>query len=58
MQYQERIQALRERHKSVETQLHDLQLRPTPDDENLQKLKRSKLALKDEIARLEAESIH
>lgn len=60
MQYQERIQALRERHKQLDVKLHELSLRPQPDEQELQELKRSKLALKDEISRLEGDttSIH
>lgn len=52
MPVSERLDSLRLRHAALETKLHDELLRPHPDDMELAKLKREKLKLKDEIARL------
>lgn len=49
----DRIGALRERHASLEQKLQDEAARPSPDQDTIHDLKREKLALKDEIARLE-----
>jgi hypothetical protein len=52
-----RIESLKERHAGIEMQLHDEEVRPAPDTSALLKLKREKLRIKDEIARLRG-SIH
>lgn len=49
----EHINQLKNRHQSLETRLHEESTRPHPDDTLLHDLKRQKLALKDEISRLE-----
>ncbi|GHD52408.1 hypothetical protein GCM10017083_27650 [Thalassobaculum fulvum] len=49
----DRIDTLRSRHASLETKLEDEERRPHPDDAVIHDLKRQKLAIKDEIARLE-----
>ncbi len=51
-----RIQSLKTRHAEIETQIHAEETRPSPDKEKLQKLKKEKLTLKDEIKRLEEEA--
>jgi hypothetical protein len=48
----QRIESLQKRHTQIEAQLHDEEIRPAPDRIRLQELKREKLLLKDEIARL------
>lgn len=49
----DRIDTLRSRHASLEEKLEDEERRPLPDDGVIHDLKRKKLAIKDEIARLE-----
>ncbi len=50
-----RIESLRKRHTEIEKQLNLEESRPAQDEVKINKLKRDKLALKDEIAKLEAE---
>ena len=50
-----RIESLRKRHTDIEKQLTIEESRPAQDEVKINKLKRDKLALKDEIAKLEAE---
>lgn len=52
MSLEERVGALRNRHQSLEQQLASETSRPHPDETMVAKLKREKLKLKDEIARL------
>ncbi|HVY17397.1 MAG TPA: YdcH family protein [Rhodopila sp.] len=47
-----RIDALKERHASLETRISDEDNRPRPDTEALTRLKLEKLRLKDEMERL------
>lgn len=49
----DRIDSLRERHASLDHKLDEEINRPLPDEATLLALKRQKLAIKDEIARLE-----
>jgi len=49
----DRIDSLRTRHASLEEKLERETGRPNPDDIAIYDLKRKKLAIKDEIARLE-----
>jgi hypothetical protein len=48
-----RIQAVRARHKAVDELLHHEQTRPQTRSDWITSLKRDKLRLKDELARLE-----
>lgn len=48
----ERIESLRARHAELERHLHAMQTSPSSEDTELQRLKREKLKIKDEIARL------
>lgn len=48
----ERIESLKARHAALERDLHAMQLNPASEDIELQRLKREKLKIKDEIARL------
>ena len=49
----DRIDSLRSRHATLESKLEDEERRPSPDDGTVHDLKRQKLAIKDEITRLE-----
>ena len=46
------LDALKERHASLETRISDEDHRPRPDSEALMRLKLEKLRLKDEMERL------
>lgn len=48
-----RIESLKARHAEVEAQLHAEESRPAQDVAKIHQLKKEKLNLKDEIARLE-----
>jgi hypothetical protein len=47
-----RLEALKERHASLETRIFDEDQRPRPDSEALMRLKIEKLRLKEEMERL------
>lgn len=53
MSLQDRIQALRARHQSLELALEDEIHRPMPNDDTVHDLKRQKLKIKDELFELE-----
>ena len=44
------ITALKARHAGIEAQIHDEMLRPAPDDGRIQRLKKEKLRIKQELA--------
>ena len=52
MSFEDRIESLRLKHQSLEEEVRLESLRPSPDDEVIARLKREKLKIKDEIARL------
>lgn len=52
MSLQARLDALKERHASLETRIIDEDQRPRPDSETLNRLKIEKLHVKEEIERL------
>ncbi len=52
MSLQARLDALKERHASLETRINDEDQRPQPDSETLNRLKIEKLHVKEEIERL------
>jgi hypothetical protein len=52
MSLQTRLDALRERHASLESRIMDEDQRPRPDSETLTRLKIEKLRVKEEIERL------
>ncbi len=54
MSLQERIESLRQRHQELESQLDEATVHFT-DDIEVHDLKKQKLAIKDEIADLEAQ---
>jgi hypothetical protein len=53
MSVQDRIEALREKHASLERALDEEIHRPLPDQDAVHDLKRQKLRIKDEIVELE-----
>lgn len=52
MNLQARLDTLKDRHASLEARLASEDRRPAPDSETLSSLKREKLRLKEEMARL------
>jgi len=52
MSFEDRVESLRLKHQSLEEELRIENLRPSPDVELINRLKREKLKLKDEITRL------
>ena len=50
------IEALKAKHASLELAIHQENTRPYPDDDTICSLKKRKLQIKDEIARLTAKS--
>lgn len=55
MALSQRIQSLKTRHAEIEHLLHEEEARPAQDKAKIQKLKKEKLTIKDEITRLEEE---
>lgn len=55
MSVEERITSLRSKHAVLEVELQEEVRRPLPDAATINKLKREKLKLKDELSRL---SVH
>ena len=49
---------LEKQHRSLENQLAEAQRHPSTDDLTIAELKRRKLSLKDEIVRLNGDSLH
>lgn len=56
MSLQERIEDLKSQHQNLENMLNDENHRPHPDNVHISELKKQKLAIKDEIANLEAQA--
>lgn len=55
MSLQAHLVALEQRHKTIERRIADVAVHPSASELELAELKRKKLQLKDEIARLKAE---
>jgi len=53
-----RLRALEERHEALEARIADEDRRPRPDAEQLSRLKREKLRLKEEMERLRLQPVH
>ncbi len=53
-----RLRALEERHAALEARIADEDNRPRPDADQLTRLKREKLRLKEEMERLRAHRVH
>ena len=58
MSMQTHLAELELRHRSLESELAEAQQHPSIDDLKILELKRRKLHLKDEIARLRSDSVH
>lgn len=54
----ERLESLKARHAGLETEISEEAKKPNPDDTALHALKKEKLRIKDEIARLERGTRH
>jgi hypothetical protein len=52
----EHVEALRAKHAALKQSVDEENQRPHPDEFRIAELKRQKLRIKDEIARLEAEA--
>jgi len=52
MPHEEQLVALRAEHQHLEDQIDDEMRRPIPDTIRIQEMKRQKLRIKDEIAKL------
>jgi hypothetical protein len=57
MALQQRIESLRKRHADIEEQLRIEEARPAQNELKINQLKRDKLNLKDELARLESREV-
>ncbi len=53
-----RLRALEERHAALEARIADEDNRPRPDADQLARLKREKLRLKEEMERLKNHRVH
>ena len=58
MSMQSHLAELERKHQALETELADALAHPSVDDMTIAELKRRKLQVKDEIARLRTESVH
>ncbi|GLK70460.1 DUF465 domain-containing protein [Ancylobacter dichloromethanicus] len=58
MTMQSHVAELERRHQALEKQLREEAIRPATDDTRIADLKRRKLILKDEIARLKGATLH
>ena len=54
----DRIESLKRKHAELEAALHREETRPHPDDATCYKLKREKLAIKDEMEKMSAAQAH
>lgn len=54
MSLRDRIESLRAKHAALEEQLQEESHRPLPSAEEVNRLKRAKLKIKDELSRLES----
>jgi hypothetical protein len=53
-----RLRALEERHAALEARIADEDNRPRPDSDQLNRMKREKLRLKEEMERLKGHLVH
>ena len=58
MAMRDRIDALQTRHAQLDQQLLDEVHRPWPNEEEVSRLKREKLKVKDELAKLHSTELH
>lgn len=52
MALEQRIESLRKRHTEIDLELHAEEIRPSPDETLIHRLKCLKLHIKDELSRL------
>jgi hypothetical protein len=57
MSIQSHLAELERRHQALETEINDALLHPSTDDLRIAELKRRKLQVKDEITRLQHDSV-
>jgi hypothetical protein len=57
MSIQSHLAELERRHQALEQEINDAQMHPSCDDLKIAELKRRKLQVKDEIARLRQDSV-
>jgi hypothetical protein len=58
MSTESQLAELEQRHRNLEREIEDAEAHPSTDTLELSQLKRKKLLLKDEIARLKTPSLH
>ncbi|MFN0115008.1 MAG: YdcH family protein [Paracoccaceae bacterium] len=58
MSTEARLRSLEDRHGSLDRRITEEEIRPLPDTEELHRLKREKLRIKDEMERLRLERAH
>jgi hypothetical protein len=58
MSMQSHLAELEKRHQALEDELSEALTHPSTDDLRIAELKRRKLLVKDQIARLQSETIH
>jgi hypothetical protein len=51
---QHKLDKLKQEHKKLEDEVHELLHEPQPDDLKIHRLKKQKLAIKDQIAKIDA----
>lgn len=52
------LDALKRKHGALDNEINDMLARPAPDESKLNRLKREKLRLKDEIEKIKAQTRH
>lgn len=52
------LDALKRKHGALDNEINDMMARPAPDESELNRLKREKLRLKDEIEKIMAQTRH
>ncbi|MEQ8401912.1 MAG: DUF465 domain-containing protein [Roseitalea porphyridii] len=52
------LDALKRKHGALDSEINDMLARPAPDESELNRLKREKLRLKDEIEKIMAQTRH
>ena len=58
MSLQGHIDELKRKHQTLDTELHEALAHPSTDDHVICDLKRKKLRVKDQLARLVSDSVH
>ncbi len=58
MSTEARLRSLEDRHGALDRRIVEEEIRPSPDSEELHRLKREKLRIKDEMERLRTDRTH